>query len=65
MRKARDFAPAYMIDQSHNVTDPIESLMSSAMEIVRAYVQASLINRTARPWPMRRTQTTSWRRTAC
>ncbi len=45
MRKAKDFAPAYMIDQSHNVTDPIESLMSSAMEILRSYVQASLINR--------------------
>ncbi len=44
-RKAKDFAPAYMIDQSHNVTDPIESLMSSAMEIVRAYVQASLVDR--------------------
>jgi L-rhamnose isomerase/sugar isomerase len=27
MRKAKGFAPAYMIDQSHNVTDPIESLM--------------------------------------
>ncbi len=37
--------PAYMIDQSHNVTDPIESLMASAEEIVRAYAQALLINR--------------------
>jgi L-rhamnose isomerase/sugar isomerase len=36
-----------MIDQSHNVTDPIESLMSSAMEILRAYVQASLVDRVA------------------
>ena len=27
LRKAPGFAPAYMIDQSHNVTDPIESLM--------------------------------------
>jgi L-rhamnose isomerase/sugar isomerase len=36
---------AYMIDQSHNVTDPIESLMSSAIEIARAYVQASLMDR--------------------
>jgi L-rhamnose isomerase/sugar isomerase len=44
-RKAKDFAPAYMIDQSHNVTDPIESLMSSATEILRCYVQASLVNR--------------------
>jgi L-rhamnose isomerase / sugar isomerase len=47
MRKAKEFAPAYMIDQSHNVTDPIESLMSSATEIMRAYVQASLIDRKA------------------
>lgn len=45
LRKAEDFAPAYMIDQSHNVTDPIESLMASAMEIQRAFIQASLVNR--------------------
>jgi L-rhamnose isomerase / sugar isomerase len=44
-RKAPDFSPAYMIDQSHNVTDPIESLIGSAQEIVRAYVKASLIDR--------------------
>ncbi|AJE46373.1 L-rhamnose catabolism isomerase [Celeribacter indicus] len=36
---------SHMIDQSHNVTDPIESLMISAMEIQRAYVQASLVDR--------------------
>lgn len=36
---------AHMIDQSHNVTDPIESLMVSAMEIERAYVAASLVDR--------------------
>lgn len=45
LRKAEGFAPAYMIDQSHNVTDPIESLMASAMEIQRAFIQASLIDR--------------------
>jgi L-rhamnose isomerase / sugar isomerase len=45
LRKAPGFAPAYMIDQSHNVTDPIESLMQSAIEIARAYVQASLVDR--------------------
>ncbi len=45
MRGAKGFAPAYMIDQSHNVTDPIESLISSANEIVRSFVQASLIDR--------------------
>jgi L-rhamnose isomerase/sugar isomerase len=46
-RGAPGFAPAHMIDQSHNVTDPIESLMQSAIEIARAYVQASLIDRRA------------------
>src|SRR5438128_2837082 len=39
------FNPAYMLDQSHNVTDPIESLMMSAGELVRAYVQAHLVDR--------------------
>jgi L-rhamnose isomerase/sugar isomerase len=47
LRKAPGFKPAYMIDQSHNVTDPIESLMQSATEILRAYVQASLVDRHA------------------
>ncbi|MCD9185325.1 MAG: L-rhamnose catabolism isomerase [Pyrinomonadaceae bacterium] len=40
-----NFNPAYMLDQSHNVTDPIESLMVSATEVVRAYVQAHLVDR--------------------
>jgi L-rhamnose isomerase / sugar isomerase len=47
LRKAPGFSPAYMIDQSHNVTDPIESLMASAIEIQRAFVQASLVDRAA------------------
>jgi len=42
-----DFAPMHMLDQSHNVTDPIESLMVSAMEVQRAYAQALLVDRTA------------------
>ncbi|MFZ1479549.1 MAG: L-rhamnose catabolism isomerase [Paracoccaceae bacterium] len=46
-RGAKGFNPAYMIDQSHNVTDPIESLMASAVEIARAYIQASLVDRKA------------------
>jgi L-rhamnose isomerase/sugar isomerase len=41
------FNPSYMLDQSHNVTDPIESLMVSALEVQRAYVQASLVDRGA------------------
>lgn len=44
---ATDFNPAYMLDQSHNVTDPIESLMSSAVEVQRAFVQAALVDRNA------------------
>jgi L-rhamnose isomerase / sugar isomerase len=46
-RKAKGFEPAYMIDQSHNVTDPIESLMQSAIELQRAYAQALLVDRKA------------------
>ncbi|MEZ5477688.1 MAG: hypothetical protein R3E95_09465 [Thiolinea sp.] len=41
------FAPFYMLDQSHNVTDPIESLMYSAAEVQRAYIKAALVDRTA------------------
>ncbi|EAV45208.1 putative sugar isomerase protein [Roseibium aggregatum IAM 12614] len=46
-RKAPGFDPAHMLDQSHNVTDPIESLMVSAMEVQRAYAQALLVDRSA------------------
>ena len=41
------FSPAYMLDQSHNVTDPIESLIASSIELSRAYVQAHLVDRDA------------------
>ncbi len=37
--------PSYMIDQSHNVTDPIESLIHTVEELQRAYVQALLVDR--------------------
>ena len=36
---------AYMLDQSHNVTDPLESLISSTEELQRAYAQALLVDR--------------------
>jgi L-rhamnose isomerase/sugar isomerase len=42
---AGDLNLAYMLDQSHNVTDPIESLMMSAGELSRAYIQALLVDR--------------------
>jgi len=45
--KVKGFHPAHMLDQSHNVTDPIESLMLSAIEVQRAYAQALLVDRTA------------------
>jgi L-rhamnose isomerase/sugar isomerase len=41
------FDPAYMLDQSHNVTDPIESLMTSAAQVQRTYAQALLVDRAA------------------
>ncbi len=47
MNGANGFNPAHMLDQSHNVTDPIESLMLSAVEVQRAYTQALLVDRTA------------------
>ncbi|MEN9891802.1 MAG: hypothetical protein RLY78_2097, partial [Pseudomonadota bacterium] len=41
------FEPAYMLDQSHNVTDPIESLMTSAVQVQRSFAQALLVDRAA------------------
>lgn len=46
-RNAGGFDPAHMLDQSHNVTDPIESLIMSAMEVQRAYALALLVDRDA------------------
>ncbi len=44
-RGVAGFDPAHMLDQSHNVTDPIESLMQSAMEVQRAYAMALIVDR--------------------
>lgn len=41
------FDPAYMIDQSHNVTDPIESMLSSADAIATAFAKARIVDRAA------------------
>ena len=41
------FDPAYMIDQSHNVTDPIESMLASAEAIAAAYAKALIVDRAA------------------
>lgn len=45
LSKIEGFDPSYMLDQSHNVTDPIESLVTSSIEISRAFVQAHLVDR--------------------
>jgi L-rhamnose isomerase/sugar isomerase len=47
LAKTPGFSPAHMLDQSHNVTDPIESLMTSAIELQRAYAQALIVDRKA------------------
>jgi L-rhamnose isomerase/sugar isomerase len=47
LAKTPNFSPAHMLDQSHNVTDPIESLMTSAIELQRAYAQALIVDRQA------------------
>jgi L-rhamnose isomerase / sugar isomerase len=45
-RRARGgYNPSYMMDQSHNVTDPIESLLNSARAIAGAYVKALIVDR--------------------
>lgn len=41
------FNPSYMIDQSHNVTDPIESMLSSAEAIAQCYAKANIVDRRA------------------
>lgn len=38
---------AHMLDQSHNITDPIESLIGSTVELQRAFAQALLVDRAA------------------
>jgi L-rhamnose isomerase/sugar isomerase len=47
LNRPPEVEPAHMLDQSHNVTDPIESLMMSSVELVRAYIQAHLVDRQA------------------
>ncbi len=44
-RGAEGFDPAYMLDQSHNITDPIESLIYSAATVLSMYTRALLVDR--------------------
>ena len=46
-RKVNNPSLAHMLDQSHNITDPIESLVASTIELQRALAQALLVDRTA------------------
>ena len=41
------FAPAYMIDQSHNLKDPVEALLMTVDNLQRAYAKALLVDRDA------------------
>lgn len=41
------FDPAYMIDQSHNLKDPVEALLQTVEALQRAYAQALLVRRDA------------------
>ena len=45
--KAFATPPAYMIDQSHNIKDPIEALLQTIGELQRAYTKALLVDRVA------------------
>ncbi len=47
IRAKGKFVPNYMMDQSHNVTDPIESLLNSARAIAGAYAKALIVDRKA------------------
>jgi L-rhamnose isomerase/sugar isomerase len=41
------FHPAYMIDQSHNIKDPIEDLLQTVDQLQLAYAKAQLVDHTA------------------
>jgi L-rhamnose isomerase/sugar isomerase len=41
------FDPAYMIDQSHNLKDPVEALLQTVDNLQRAYAKALLVDRRA------------------
>ena len=41
------FAPAYMLDQSHNLKDPIEALLQSVDALQRSFAKAALVDRSS------------------
>lgn len=46
-RRPERFEPALLIDQSHNLKDPIEALLQSVMALQQANAKALLVDRTA------------------
>jgi L-rhamnose isomerase/sugar isomerase len=42
-----DFAPAYMIDQSHNIKDPLEDMLQTVDQLQLAYAKAQLVDQAA------------------
>ena len=42
--KLKGFDPAYMIDQSHNLKDPIEAMLQTVDQLQQAYAKACLVN---------------------
>ena len=45
--EAGGFAPAYMIDQSHNLKDPIEALLQTVDQLQQACAKAALVDHAA------------------
>ena len=45
--KLAGFHPAYMIDQSHNLKDPIESMLQTVDQLQQAYAKACLVDHDA------------------
>jgi L-rhamnose isomerase / sugar isomerase len=42
-----DFSPAYMIDQSHNIKDPLEAILQTVDQLQLAYAKARLVDHAA------------------
>ncbi len=45
--RVEGFEPSYMLDQSHNLKDPIEALIQSIVALQRAFAKAQLVDREA------------------
>ncbi|HET9797998.1 MAG TPA: hypothetical protein VFP90_08415, partial [Gemmatimonadaceae bacterium] len=45
--RVKGFDPSYMIDQSHNIKDPIEALLQTVDQLQQAYAKACLVDHEA------------------